>query len=187
MPKRLVAPILLLLAPAAFAADALPNFSGHWRFDPGKSDDAVAKIEEVAGSAQVKGVGRSQLIASLKAGKEVDRVQLREFMLERVKEFDEVEIEQSAAEFKVVDAAQDVAIYYLDRDHVREDALGHKLKCHTGWKGGELVIEQKGDKTRSVQTFTMASGGEQMTQVIRFESGLLKQPLELRRVYDRRK
>ena len=185
MPKHLVAPILLLLAGPAFSADAVPNFSGHWRFDPQKSDNAVAKIDEVAGSAQVKGVGRSQLIASLTAWKEVDRVHLREFMLERVKEFDEVEIEQSAAEFKVVDATQGVAIYYLGRDHVREDALGQKLKCHTAWRGGELVIEQKGEKTKSVQTFTMTPGGEQMTQVIRFESGLLKQPLELRRVYDR--
>ncbi len=185
MPKLLVAPILLLLVPPAFSADAVPNFSGRWRFNPQQSDDATTKIEEVAGSAQVKGAGRSQLVASLTAGKEVDRVHLREFMLERVKEFNEVEIEQSATEFKFIDATQGVGIFYFDREHVRQDALGQKLKCHTSWKDGGLVIEQKGDKTKSIQIFTLAPSGQQITQVLRFESKLLKQPLELRRVYDR--
>lgn len=136
MPVRSVA--LVLLLGTTLAAQEVPNLTGSWKLNPSRSDDAVAKIEEVAGPEQVK----------------------------------------------LLDAA-DVAVFYFGRDHVREITHGAKLRCHSYFKGPQLVIEQTGEKIRTIQVLTLLPGGEQMVQAVRFESPFLKQPLELRRIYDR--
>lgn len=173
-----------MLLAAALAAQDAPEFTGSWKLNPARSDDAVARIEEAAGPAQVKGGGRERILPRLGAGEEVDRVRLRQWMLDRIKEFEDVAIEQSPTEFKIADV-ESVAIFYFGREHVREIREGAKIRCRSYWKGPQLVIEQTGDKMKTVQVLTLMPNGQQMIQAVRFESSLLKQPLELRRIYDR--
>jgi hypothetical protein len=186
MSARLIGAALTLLVSGLAVGGDVTDFTGAWTFNAKRSDDAAAKIEEAAGPEYVKGGGKERILPRIGAGDEVDRVRLRQWMLDRIKEFDEVEIEQSPADFKVVDNAENVMIFYFGREHVRQDARGAMLRCRSSWKGPQLVIEQEGDdKTKIIQVFTLLPGGLQMIQALRIESKSLKQPLELRRMYDR--
>lgn len=175
--------LALALAPA-LAADETTNLTGSWTLNPARSDDATAKIEEAAGPAQVKGGGGGRILPPTGTKSEVDRVRLRQWMLDRAREFEDVSIEQSPTEVKIRDR-EGIAIFYFGREHVRELEEGAKVHCRTYSKGPQLVIEQAGDKLKAIQVLTLMPGGQQLIQALRFESGLLKQPLEVRRIYDR--
>ena len=212
------------------AAQERPNFSGVWDLNAERSDDAVQQINEAAGTAEIQGQSRGRgntlLLPKGNERSEVERIELRNWMLQLEEQFRELEIVHEGDEFKtyygedgvrifylnrphvrtdmkgrklscktrweggqlVVETyygEDGVRIFYLNRPHVRTDMKGRKLSCKTRWEGGQLVVEQTGeDKTRVFELYTLMPGGKQLILAIRWESKWLKQPLELRSVYD---
>jgi hypothetical protein len=169
------------------ASDDTANFSGSWRLDPARSDDIKARVEEATGSGQVSG-GTSPLtilpVPGVKAG--VERVELRESMLKLVDQLNTLEIEQQPGEIKLYHGEEIARTFYFGREFFREDFMGRKLKCRSKWKGGQLTLEEEGDKgRRQVETLTLVPSAGLLIEAIRWEDGLFKKPLEVRLVYTR--
>jgi hypothetical protein len=183
----------LALAVAALAAlPALaqnpPDFSGSFMLNPKLSDDAVAKVEAATGSAQLKGGGQGEvqrLVPRSTDASEVERVRLREFLLDRANSLQDLKIEQTAKEIKIVHGEDDVRIFYFGRDHVRNDRRGRKLQCKSRFEAGRLIVEELGeDKTRIIDVLTLVPSRRQIVYGILFENQNLKEPLQLNLVYD---
>jgi len=184
---RLLLSAGLVALPALTLADP-PDFSGAWRLDPKRSDDARSRIEAVAGSEQVKGGGASGLtiLPESNTRSEVERVELRKQMLDAVAQLERLEIHQGSSEIKLYQGEEGLRIFYFDREHVRESAQGQKLKCRTRWQGEQLVLEEEGEKgLRLVEVLTLLPSRRELIHAVRFESSLLKDPLNLRLMYRR--
>jgi hypothetical protein len=103
-------------------------------------------------------------------------------------QLERLDIEQSATEIKLFNGDEVARTFYFDREHLREDLTGRKLKCRTKWKGSQLLLEESGAEGRHIlETLTLAPEAGLLIQAVRFEDHLLKKPLELRLVYTREK
>jgi hypothetical protein len=185
-------PILAgVLAVVALGAPALaepPDFSGSWRLNPQRSENAREKIEQATGPASIKGAGldggRERWVPRGEGG-EVERVRLREDMLAAADQLEQLEIAQSPTEIKIAQGEL-TRIFYFGREHTRQTEGGEKLKARSSWKGQQLVIDQEGEKgLRIIQVFTLLPGGRQVIHALRYESPVLHQPLEIKLLYDR--
>jgi hypothetical protein len=183
---RALAIVLAVCGAAAAAGAAEPDLRGKWRLDTRRSEDARTRIEQVAGPAQVKGGGASGLTILPEADtrSEVERVELREWMMGLADQLGRLEVQQTADEVKIYLGDDNVRIFYLTREHVRQDAAGRKLKCRARLEKDRLVLEEVGDKgLKLLEVFTPVPANGWLIHAIRFEHSLLKQPLDLRLVY----
>jgi hypothetical protein len=177
--------LAVVLALAASAAAESPDLRGKWRLDPKRSDDARSRIEQAAGPAQVTGGGASGLTILPEANtrSEVERVELRQWMMGVAEQLERLEIEQTSEEVKLY-LGDNVRIFYLNREHVRQDTAGRKLKARARLEKERLVLEEVGDNgLKLVEAFTPVPANGWLLHALRFEHSLLKQPLELRLVY----
>jgi hypothetical protein len=189
-PSRLPALLAaVLLALPAWARAAAPDFSGTWLLDHQRSDDAQARVEKAAGPGQVKEGGASGLtwLPELNTRSEVERVELRDWLLAVVSQLERLEVQQSASEIKLYHGDEIVRIFYFGRESVRNDGRGRKLRGRTRWQGEQLVLEEEGEKdgAKVVEIMTLVPSVGQLLHVVRLENKLLKQPLELKLVYQR--
>ena len=179
----------LLLAAAPAGAQAPADFSGSWVINTKLSDDVKSKVEAAAGPESMTGahgVGGVGLLPRPGDVKEAKRVELRQFLLDRVGLYDLVDIKQTATEITIAHGDEDVRIFYFGREHVRNDAQGRKLRCRNRWDGSQLVIEEEGeDKNRVIQVLTAVPQRNQLIHNVRFENPALKEPLDLKLLYDR--
>jgi hypothetical protein len=188
----LLATLALGLASQAAAAQdtsvaqGRPDMTGEWTLDHKASDDVQAKVEAAAGPGYVKGSGRAvRVLPTGNEKSEVERLELRELLLGLIGSLDAMEIAQSARDVKLV-RGDDVGIFYFDREHVRDGLQGRKLRCRTTWRGPQLMIEQNGDdKARVIQLLTLLPEGKRLILAVRIEHARLREPLELKLVYDR--
>ena len=83
----------MLLAGAGAGAAAPPDLNGTWLLDPQRSDGLEAKIGQAAGANQVKSGGATGLtiIPEGNTKSEVERVELREWMLARAAQLGRIE------------------------------------------------------------------------------------------------
>jgi hypothetical protein len=179
----------LLLAAAPAAAQAPADFSGSWVINTKLSDDVKSKVEAAAGPESMTGahgVGGVGLLPRPGDVKEAKRVELRQFLLDRVGLYDLVDIKQTATDITIAHGDEDVRIFYFGREHVRNDVQGRKLRCRNRWDGSQLVIEEEGeDKNRVIQVLTAVPQRNQLIHNVRFENPALKEPLDLKLLYDR--
>jgi hypothetical protein len=178
-----------LLAAAAAHAQAPADFSGSWILNARISDDVKAKVEQAAGPASMTGahgVGGVGLLPRSGDVKEAKRVELRQFLLDRVGLFDQLDVKQTPDDITIAHGEEDVRIFYFGREHVRNDVQGRKLRCRNRWEGSQLIIEEEGDdKNRVLQVLTAVPQRNQLVHNVRFENSALKEPLELKLLYDR--
>lgn len=186
LPALLVA---VLLGLPALALASGPDFSGKWLLDPQRSDNLPARVDQAAGPGQVKEGGASGLtwLPELNTRSEVERVELRDWLMGVASQLDRLEVRQSASDIKLYHGDEIVRIFYFGRESVRNDGRGRKLRCRTRWQGEQLVLEEEGDKdgAKVVEIMTLVPSVGQLLHVLRFENRLLKQPLELKLVYQR--
>jgi hypothetical protein len=183
-------PVFLVLsvgaAAAAMAADA--SLSGRWRMDPARSDDAAAQIEVAAGSANVSGYGSNDIHfgGGRRARSEVERVELRDFLLALAKKTERFEIEQSPELVTIVHGEAGLRNFYLGRKSTRNSEDGQRLEVEARWDGPRLVLNETGkDGLKVAETYEVLPGGKDMRWSASVESKWLKKPLALRRVYVR--
>ena len=182
--------IFLMVVTAALVtgsarAAAPPDLRGKWKLDARRSDDARARIEQIAGPAQVKSGGATGLtiLPESNTRSEVERVELREWMMGLADQLGRLEIAQTADEVKLY-LGDGVRIFYFGREHLREDAQGRKLKCRARLESDRLVLEESGDNgLKLVEALTPVPANGWLVHAVRFEHARLKQPLELRLIY----
>lgn len=171
------------------AAGEPTSFAGTWKLAPRISDDVQSKIEAATGGAQLSGaggIGGVGLLPSQSTKRDVERIELRQFLLDYMGLLAELEIEQTPGDIKLI-RGEDVRIFYFDREHVRSDHRGRKLQCRTRWQGAQLVIEEQGeaDKTRIIDMLTLVPSRNQLIHAIRVETKTLEKPLEVSLAYDK--
>jgi hypothetical protein len=180
--------VLALCVSSQGAAQAPPDLSGEWTLKRSLSDDAVAKVKEVAGPDVMTGaktVGGQTFFPRASYGREVDRINLRQFLLEAVAGLDRIEIEQTAEEVKTMHGEDGVRIFNLKRESSGTGALGAKLVRRARWQGEQLVLESESGKTKLLEVLTLVPARSQLIHVLRYEAEVFSKPLELRLVYDR--
>ncbi len=176
---------LFVVAPApAPASEQTPVLTGTWRLQQGASDNVEERVAAWAGPGKTVGHG-DWISVGDRSTSEVDRIELRKLLMDRVQTLKDVEITQNEREFTIVDGEIGVRIFYFDREHVRQTAEGIKLTCRTRWDGPKLVIDEKGERVRILEVFTVVPDGSRLTRSVHLEHKLRKEPLDLRLLYDR--
>jgi hypothetical protein len=178
---------LAVLWPALSRGQAAPDFSGHWTINRSLSDDAAAKIAEVAGPDTVSGArtfGGQVFFPHASYGKDVDRLDLRQFLLDAVASLDATEIRQRPDELKSIHG-DEVRIFYFKRASSGESVAGATLTRRIRWQGEQLVLESEGEKTKLIEVLTLVPARNQLIEAVRYEADVFKKPLELKLVYDR--
>ncbi len=173
--KKLAFPLLVffLLGTLAGVGHAQnPDFTGVWVLDAAKSDDLAQRVREAAGSTQEITRSRVKQI--------VNRMQ------HLARGGEEIEIAQTADDFKIFDLEDNVRIYYLDgKKRVRETPWGEKLQVVAAWNENDLIVETDGKdlgKFREVYTFD----GEQLVFVLQLENKDFENTVVSRNVYNRK-
>ena len=157
----------------AVAADAqTPDFSGTWVLDLEKSDDLGEKV--------LAGAGDTDRLTQI----EVKRISDRLTLLARAGE--EIEIEQTEADFKIFDKSDNVRIYYIDGEkHARQTPWGAKLQTLTDWDDEQLVITTEGEELGKV-TETYSFEGRQLVFVVQMEVEGFASAIVARSTYQRK-
>ncbi len=194
-PRRLlaIAGLLLLVAPSgrghvqvAPSGDR-PNLAGTWKLVPGLIDEVRGRVELATAAAPPPGAPGFFGALALKnpVKKDLELADLRKLIFDTMALPEGLEIEQGPSEVTMIHG-EDARIFHLDREHVRNDDLGRKLRCKTRWDGPQLVIEQQGEKgVRIIEVLSLVPSRNQLSDAFRIESGLLRQPLELSLVYQK--
>jgi hypothetical protein len=187
-----IAGLLLLMAPSGHGDGQVapssdrPNLSGTWKLVPGLIDEVRGRVELATASSPPPGAPGFFGVLVPKSGvkKDLELAELRKLVLDSLALTEGLEIEQGPSEVTIIHGAEDVRIFYLDREHVRNDYEGRKLRCKTRWDGPQLVIEQEGEKkVRIIEMLSLVPSRNQLSHAFRIESGLLREPLELSLVY----
>lgn len=183
-----VAVALISLTPPATHAQTAPDFSGSWKINRSLSDDAKAKVAEVAGPETIAGGDRTlgwNAFLPRDYGKGVDRVNVREFLMKAISGLEEFEIEQSADEVKTIHGDEGVRIFNLKRASSGTGAGGVTVTRRTRWQGEQLVLESESGEAKLTEVLTLVPSRNQLIHALRYEAKLFKKPLELRLVYDK--
>jgi hypothetical protein len=179
---------LLLLGPVRGAAQEAPSFAGRWVLNHALSDEAAAKVKEAAGPDVMTGahtVGGITFLPHSSQKSEVDRVNLRQFLLDTAASLEQVQIEQTSDEVKTIHGEDSVRIFNLKRESTGANELGVKLTRRAYWKGEQLVLESTSGKTKLLEVLTLVPGRDQLVHAMHYEAELFKKPLDIRSVYDR--
>ena len=178
----------VLVFPAArVAGQSPPDISGLWTINHSLSDDPEAKVAEVAGPDAVAGArtfGGQVFFPRASYGADVDRVNLRKFLLTVVASLERLEIEQTPDEVKTI-FGDEVRIFNLKRASTGSNAAGVKLTRRTRWQGEQLILESESGKTKLIEVLSLVPTRAQLIHAVRYEADVFKKPLDLKLVYDR--
>jgi hypothetical protein len=150
------------------AAD-VPLLSGSWKRNVELSQDALVKV-----AASLPPEGQD-------AGAEDKR--FRDLLFHIAKASDNLEIEQSATDFKIVYGTDGVRIFYPGRQHTREGLLGQKIQAFAHWEGNELIVEEKDDDGVILEKITLREG--RLQHILTWQNKRFRVPLLILSVYDR--
>jgi hypothetical protein len=159
----------LLISAAASAAET-PDLRGRWRRNPELSQDAVSKV---FASLPLQGQGFSP-----------DEQHFHDALLHFAKVIGDLQIEQTAEDVKIILSGDEVQIYYPGRSHARQGVLGGRLEVLSHWRPDELVVEEKNDRGKLVQSLSLDREGR-LSVLLSLDDRRLREPLLLLTVYDR--
>jgi hypothetical protein len=162
--------ILALITPAAASAADTPDLRGRWRRNPELSQDAVSKV---FASLPLEGRGFSP-----------DEQRFHDALLHFAKAIEALQIEQTAEDVKIILGSDEVQIYYPGRARARQGVLGGRLEVLTRWRGDELIIQEKNDFGKLVQSLSLNRQGR-LSVLVSLDDRRLREPLLFLSVYDR--
>jgi len=113
-----------------------------------------------------------------------DEQRFHDALLHFAKVIDSLQIEQTAEDVKIILAGDEVQIYYLGRAHVRQGVLGGRLEVLASWRKDELIIQEKNEFGKLVQSLSLGREGR-LSVLVSLDDRRLREPLLLLSVYDR--
>jgi hypothetical protein len=158
-----------LLTPAAASAADTPDLRGRWKRNPELSQDAVSKV---FASLALEGRGFSP-----------DEKRFHDALLHFAKATDSLEIEQTAEDVKIILGGDEVQIYYPGRSRVRQGVLGGRLEVLANWRGDELIVQEKNEFGKLVQSLSRNREGR-LAVLVSLDDRRLREPLLFLSVYD---
>jgi hypothetical protein len=159
-----------LLTPAAASPADTPDLKGRWKRSAELSQDAVSKV---FASLALEGQGFS-----------ADEKRFHDALLHFAKVTDSLEIEQTAEDVKIILGGDEVQIYYPGRSRVRQGVLGGRLEVLANWRGGELIVQEKNEFGKLVQSLSFDREGR-LSVLVSLDDRRLREPLLFLSVYDR--
>jgi len=159
------------------AADGHPDFNGVWIFNPERSDDLRAVVDDAVGPAATRGDIKKDIV----------RIWIRDWLLSVLDDPDSayLTVEQTDKEFKT-GLGDEVAIYYFGREAASRGPLGGTLKATVKWQGEQLLLEKKAEKDGTITAlYTLMPGGDNLIIAYLLEHKTLRKPLEARMIFDR--
>ena len=174
---RALAALGLLVCAAPLAA-ALPDLGGAWILVPKRSDDVRGRIIDAAGIGYMQGDVR----------KGAPRAWIHDWLMDQAEQPEArvLTIEQSSAEFKT-GVAEDLRIYYFARETKRQGPDGRLRSASVRWQGDQVVVQERADKGsgRLEEVYTLQPNGRTLVVDFRLEHKGLRQPLELKLVFEK--
>ena len=159
-----------LLTPVFSFAAGTPDLHGRWKRNLDLSQDAVSKV---FASLSLEGNGFTP-----------DEQRFHDALLHFAKAIDRLQIEQTAEDVKIVLSGDDVQIFYPGGSRVRQGVLGDKLEVLAHYREDELVIQEKSDFGKLVQTLSLNKEGR-LYVLLSLDDRRMRAPLLLVSVYDR--
>jgi hypothetical protein len=159
-----------LLIPAAASAVDTPDLRGRWKRNADLSQDAVSKV---FASLALEGRGFSP-----------DEQRFHDALLKFVRVIDSLQIELTAEDVKIILSDDEVQIYYPGRSRVRDGVLGGRLEVLANWRGNELIIQEKNEFGKLVQSLSLNREGR-LAVLLSLDDRRLRAPLLLLSLYDR--
>jgi len=92
--------------------------------------------------------------------------------------------ELTAEDVKIILSDDEVQIYYPGRSRVRDGVLGGRLEVVAHWRGDELIIQEKNEFGKLVQSLSLNREGR-LAVLLSLDDRRLRAPLLLLSVYDR--
>jgi hypothetical protein len=134
------------------------------------SQDAVSKV---FASLALEGRGFSP-----------DEKRFHDALLHFAKVTDSLEIEKTGRTSRSSSGATEVQIYYPGRSRVRQGVLGGRLEVLAPWRGDELIVQEKNEFGKLVQSLSLNREGR-LSILVSLDDRRLREPLLLLSVYDR--
>ena len=178
-----------------------PNFTGHWKLDAAKSDDARAKMREAMagdGPGSEGGEGGGERghggfggdmggggMGGHRGGDGKGEGGRGEDVRTAFEGMELIAITQSDATLDTLYANGRQRKLKLDgKDQLRGEGE-HQTWTKAHWQGAKLVIEAKSGEGRShSETWEMGPDGKMLTLTTRLQGGKLRQPVVIFRVYE---
>jgi hypothetical protein len=162
---------LLALAASAslVSAQQRPDFTGKWRLDATRSDDA----------------GR-QILASWGDPNRMSPTDRRtaDRLIQLASALQRFETRQSERDISVYDDAGNVRIYYLDgKKHTRETPWGERLETEAKWEGSELRVKTDGKDLGEVNE-SYAKDGPALLYTVTIKVKHAKEPVVIRSYFE---
>ncbi len=155
----------LLTPAAASAADVAGPGRGRWRRNPELSQDAVSKV---FASLHLEGRGFSP-----------DEQRFHDALLHFAKVTDSLQIRADGRRTsRSSSLATSVQIYYPGRSRVRQGVLGGRLEAIAHWRGDELIIQEKNEFGKLVQSLSLNREGR-LSVLVSLDDRRLREPLLL--------
>jgi hypothetical protein len=158
---------------AGLTLTTAPDFSGVWKLDAAKSDDAESEILKGAGEDTTHGIHH------------LERGRVFERLISLARSSDRIEIQQTEKDFRISDRGANVRIFYLDgRKHQRQTPWGASLEAQAEWKDGRLTIRSRGEEMGEIEE-TYGLEGNQFVITVRIRNRLFEDEIAVRHYYDR--
>ena len=152
----------LLITAAASAVDT-QDLRGRWKRNADLSQDAVSKVFASL---------------ALEDGVSPDEQRFHDALLKFVKVIDRLQIELTAEDVKIILSDDEVQIYYPGRSRVRDGVLGGRLEVLAYWRGNELIIQEKNELGKLVQSLSLNREGR-LAVLLSLDDRRLRAPLLL--------
>lgn len=167
-----------------------PDFTGTWYLNRDQSDDSVDKIEQAFANGSSKSRGN---IANLRRvvfrgpGADKEKLErLRQSLENSLEAPESLLIDQGDSDLTIRDNQGNIRSLLTDaRQHKQESRNWGAIRVITQWSRDQIVTEATIDHgSKFIETYILAPGGFQMIVALRVEDKRLKEPINIRRVYD---
>jgi hypothetical protein len=167
------------------APAAQVDLSGHWRFNPDKSEDARQKMHEAmqgrGGRGGFPGGGGRGRVRFPGAGGRTGG-DPREGMRAMMEAPPSLQVTQTPSEITVLE--EDGRLRALHPDGKGYKAEGGASEVKTRWEGAKLVVESRDERgARVTETFSTSADRKQLEVILKLEPARLP-AITVRRVYD---
>jgi len=148
-----------------------PDFTGKWKLNAARSDDAQAKMQEATGGQGRPAGGPGQANAARRG--------------RMMRAAESMEISQDGNTLKIRYAGGRTVTLTADGSAQEQETRRGTMTTTTSWEGNKLVSVRDMGRMKITTSYVLSADGKQLIVTRRFESKRFSKPVEIRSVYDK--